>query len=138
MESLGVPHAPRTAPAQVAGDVLLLPAGTFHLVYTAREKVVAAADYLSAVRWAERCHSVEIDAEIDEEEARHSKPLHELLAHGLHHFEAPQAVEAAAFVVAQLATPSSPGGNHWLWAALHTPQDPLSHWACFQRLGCPL
>ena len=43
-----------------------------------------------------------------------------------------QAVETAAFVVAQRVTPSSPGGNHWLWAAVHTPEDPLSHWACFQ------
>ena len=52
--------------------------------------------------------------------------------------DAEQAVETAAFVVEQLVTPSSPRGNHWLWAAVHTPQDPLSHWACFQRLGCPL
>ena len=43
-----------------------------------------------------------------------------------------QTVETAALVVAQLATPSSPGGNHWLWATVHTLEEPLSHRACFQ------
>ena len=45
---------------------------------------------------------------------------------------AQELVDTAAFVVAQLVTPSSPGGNYGLWAAVHTPEDPLSHWACFQ------
>ena len=43
-----------------------------------------------------------------------------------------QTVETAAFVVAQLVTPSSPGGSHRLQAAPHTPEEPLSHWARFQ------
>ena len=42
------------------------------------------------------------------------------------------AVETAAFVVAQLVTPSSPGGSLWLRAAPHTPEEPPSHWVCFQ------
>ena len=46
--------------------------------------------------------------------------------------------ETATFVVTPRATPSSPGGNHWLCAAVHTPEDPLGHWACFQWLWCPL
>ena len=37
--------------------------------------------------------------------------------------------DAFVVVVARLVTPSSPRGSHWLWAALHTPEDPLSHWA---------
>ena len=49
-----------------------------------------------------------------------------------------QTVETAAFVVTPPVTPSSPGGNHWLGAALHTPEKPLSHWACSRWLGCPL
>ena len=48
-----------------------------------------------------------------------------------HHLRsARQLVDTATFVVAQRVTPRSPGGTHWLWAAAHTPQDPLSHWAC--------
>ena len=38
-----------------------------------------------------------------------------------------QPVETAAFVVAQLATPSSHGGKRWLGAAPHTQEEPLSH-----------
>ena len=49
-----------------------------------------------------------------------------------------QTVETAAFVVPPPVTPSSSGGNDWLWVAVHTPEDPLSHWACFQRLWRPL
>ena len=48
-----------------------------------------------------------------------------------------QAAETAAFVLARLVTPSSPGGSHRLRAALHTPEGPLSHWARVQRLSCP-
>ena len=40
--------------------------------------------------------------------------------------------ETAALVAAQLIPPGSHGGNHWLRAAVHTPEDRLSHWACFQ------
>ena len=42
-----------------------------------------------------------------------------------------QPVETAAFVATPPATPSSPGGNHWLLAAVHSPDDPLSRSACF-------
>ena len=49
-----------------------------------------------------------------------------------------QTVEMAAFVVAQLATPSSHGGKRWLGAAPHTPEGPLRHWACSRWRGCPL
>ena len=47
-------------------------------------------------------------------------------------------VDTAAFVAAQLVSPSSHGGNHWLWAALHTPEEPPSHLARSQRLWCRL
>ena len=49
-----------------------------------------------------------------------------------------QAAEAAAFVVAQPATPSCHGGKRWLGAAPHTQEVPLSHWACSRWLGRPL
>ena len=49
-----------------------------------------------------------------------------------------QAVDTAAFAVAQLATLSSHGGNRWLGAAPHTPEEPLSHWVCSRWLGRPL
>ena len=42
-----------------------------------------------------------------------------------------QAVETAIFVVTPAVTLSSPGGNHWLLAAVHSPEDPLSHSVCF-------
>ena len=45
-----------------------------------------------------------------------------------------QTVETAVFVVGQPLTPSSPLGSHRLQVAPHTPEEPLSHWACFQCL----
>ena len=45
-----------------------------------------------------------------------------------------RAVETAAFVAARPLASGAPRGGHWLWAALHAPEDPLSPWACFQRL----
>ena len=49
-----------------------------------------------------------------------------------------QAVDTAAFAVAQLATLSSHGGNRWPGAAPHTPEEPLRHWVCSGWLVRPL
>ena len=47
-------------------------------------------------------------------------------------------VEKAGLVLARPLAPGSPGGSAWLGAALHTPEEPPSHWARSQRLWCCL
>ena len=40
------------------GDVLLMPAGTYHYVYTIRRKLVLAGDFANASGWTTRVESV--------------------------------------------------------------------------------
>ena len=40
------------------GDVLVLPAGTYHYVYTITRKLVVAGDFLNASDWQTRVNSV--------------------------------------------------------------------------------
>ena len=41
------------------GDVLVMPAGTYHYVYTVRRKLVVAGDFCNASGWRTRADSVE-------------------------------------------------------------------------------
>ena len=43
------------------GDVIVMPAGTYHYVYTIRTKVAIAGDFLSAIGWRRRVKSIERD-----------------------------------------------------------------------------
>ena len=48
-----------------AGDVLTMPAGTYHYVYTLQRKIVVAADFLDGSCWQRRLDAVNRDKEID-------------------------------------------------------------------------
>ena len=78
------------------GDVLVLPAGTFHYVYTVRKKLVVAGDFCSAWGWRARVASA---AEWRENSTRenstkrdtHSVDLEQIFVRGLLDVELPRA-----------------------------------------------
>ena len=47
-----------------AGDVLLIPSGSYHYVYTVKTKLVIAGDYVCALGWRRRDASVRRDVEL--------------------------------------------------------------------------
>ena len=61
------------------GDVLVLPAGTYHYVYTAKRKLVVAGDFLNASGWRTRSESVSAYGR----DSCHDMPLERIFAHGV-------------------------------------------------------
>ena len=72
------------------GDVLVLPAGTYHYVYTVTRKIVLAGDFINASGWRTRVVSVErfgVDPS-------HGEDLSKVFSHGLIHIEKERAAAA--------------------------------------------
>jgi hypothetical protein len=76
------------------GDLLFLPSGTFHYVYTIRTKLVVAGDFFNAVGWKRRVASVERDHRLGVEPE--IGELHVIFARGLERVERPRVEREAA------------------------------------------
>ena len=70
--------------------VLVMPAGTYHYVYTITRKLVLAGDFLNASGWRTRIASIEAFGA----DRNHEHHLAEVVAHGLVHVEKARAVAA--------------------------------------------
>jgi len=76
----------------VRDEVLLMPAGTFHYIFTTKTKAVIAGDYCSGARWHTRIQSREQDDRTEKEDSgsrdvRNRTALNELLLDGLRFVE---------------------------------------------------
>ena len=69
------------------GDVLVMPAGTFHYVYTVRRKLVVAGDFCNASGWRTRAASVAFFGD----DPAHNKGLDRIFNDGAVRVEAPRA-----------------------------------------------
>ena len=69
------------------GDVLVMPAGTFHYVYTVRRKLVVAGDFCNASGWRTRAASVAFFGD----DPAHNKGLDQIFYDGAVRVEAPKA-----------------------------------------------
>ena len=65
------------------GDVLLMPAGTYHYVYTIKRKLVVAGDILNASGWRTRVQSCCTWVEFFGVDKNHETPLVTLFKHGV-------------------------------------------------------
>lgn len=76
------------------GDVVFLPAGTFHYVYTVETKVAVAVDFMNGLGWQRREAAVARDRRIDPKAKEGIGPLPELFRHGVLHIERPRVQKA--------------------------------------------
>ena len=74
------------------GDVLVMPSGTYHYVYTVRTKVAIAGDFISPIGWERRVASVarDFDMKFVKGKADGHVDLAELVERGLREVELPR------------------------------------------------
>ena len=72
------------------GDVIVMPSGTYHYVYTVRTKVAIAGDFISAIGWRQRVASVERDREMGLVNVSEMVELASLVEQGLLKVELPR------------------------------------------------
>ena len=77
------------------GDVLVMPAGTYHYVYTVRRKLVVAGDFCNASGWRARVSAAEewLEKQGKGEKDKDAVGLVEIFVHGLENVELPRMLE---------------------------------------------